>query len=203
MTTKHTFSPEGTFQPQGSQLNTILVLFLFLRLTLLFLYTPQGLLNAYTDYYFYYRSAQLSDAGYYPFLNMWYEYPPLTAYLHVLPYRLVRGFLPAGDIFSLTYRLYATMLGMIFLIFDAGVLVLLHRLAWRLWGSSAANWSAWVYASLSVPLFFWSYSHQSVPTFFCLLALAAYLERQWFKSGLALGLGAAIAFYWLLAPVFP
>lgn len=194
MPTEEPSSHEAIASAPPSQLNTILLLFLLFRLTLLFLYTPQGLMNAYTDYYYYYRSAQLSDNGYYPFVNMWYEYPPLLAYAQVLPYRLVRLFMPSGDIYSLTYRIYALMLGMLFLLFEAGVLILLHRLAHRLWDVQRANWLAWVYSSLSLPVFFWAYSHQSVPTFFCLLSLLWFLDKKQFKSGMALGLGAAAKF---------
>jgi hypothetical protein len=59
----------------SSQLRTIVTLFVILRVTILLMYTPQGLLNAYTDFHHYYRTAQLSDQGFYPYLNAWSEYP--------------------------------------------------------------------------------------------------------------------------------
>ncbi|HEY4723489.1 MAG TPA: hypothetical protein VII92_16660, partial [Anaerolineae bacterium] len=82
---------------RASQLKTIVVLFVALRVTILFLYTPQGLLNAYTDYQHYYRTAQLSDQGYQPFINMWYEYPPFFTYISQGVYRLTQSIVPTGD----------------------------------------------------------------------------------------------------------
>src|SRR5512136_152151 len=95
---------------QPSQLKTIVTLFVILRVTILLMYTPQGLLNAYTDYQHYYRTAQFSDQGYYPFVNLWYEYPPLTTYLSEGVYWLTRNVLPPGDLESITYQIYARLL---------------------------------------------------------------------------------------------
>ena len=52
-----------------SQLKTIVILFVVLRLTVLFFYTPQGLLNAFSDYQHFYRTAQLSYSVYFPYIH--------------------------------------------------------------------------------------------------------------------------------------
>ncbi len=184
------------YLPQG--VLSILVLFLFLRLTILFLYTPQGLLNSYSDYDFYYRTAQLSDKGYYPYINMWYEYPPLLAYLSQFAYEITQRILPAKLMNEFGYAFFLRILGSILLLFDAGVLVLLYRIGAKVWGNAAAAWLSWVYLSLSLPMFFWNYSHQVVPTFFLLLAMDLFLSQRRTLSALALGLGIAAK----LTPLF-
>jgi hypothetical protein len=185
-----------------SQLKTIVTLFIILRVTILFLYTPQGLLNAYTDYQHYYRTAQLSDQGYQPFINMWYEYPPFFTYVSQGVYRLTRAILPAGGLDSFTYQFYARLLGCVLLVFEAGVLILIHQIAARTWGLAKADWLGWVYSSLSLPLFFWNASQNSVVAFFALLAIYWLMKERWARSAVALGLGIATKFtpFFLLAP---
>ncbi len=181
-----------------SQLKTIVILFVVLRVTILLMYTPQGLLNAYVDYQHYYRTAQFTDEGYYPFVNMWYEYPPVTTYLSIGVYRLTRSVLPPGDLDSFTYQVYARLLASVFLIFETGLLITLYRLAARAYGLSRANWVGWVYASLSVPLFFWNASQNSVVVWFALLSLLWLIEGRTKRSAVMLGLGIAAKF----TPVF-
>ncbi|HSQ25648.1 MAG TPA: hypothetical protein VLM80_00860 [Anaerolineales bacterium] len=188
-TTQSLESPGVVHLPQGVM--TILVLFLFLRLTILFLYTPQGLLNSFTDYDFYYRTAQLSDQGYYPYVNMWYEYPPFLAYLPQLAYEITRVILPSTLFEAFGFNFFSRVLGSILLLFDAGVLILLYRLGDQVWGKAAAHWVSWVYLSLSLPMFFWSYSHQVVPVFFLLLAMDLFLSKRYTTSAIALGSGIA------------
>lgn len=172
-----------------SHFKTIVTLFIVLRLTVLFLTTPQGLLNAYTDYQHFYRTAQLSEAGYFPYLNSWSEYPPLLNYTTQLAYTLTRSILPPGDLDSFTYQFFARVLGLILLAFDVGVLVLLHRIARRTWGAERADWLGWVYALLSVPLFYWNYSQTANVAFFTLLAADAFLRARYSRSAVALALG--------------
>ena len=184
-------------------MKTIVTLFVILRVTILLMYTPQGLLNAYTDYQHYYRTAQFADQGFYPFVNMWYEYPPVTTYLSEGVYGLTRLIFPPGDLNNFTYQIYSRLLAAIFLCFETGVLILIHRLATRLWQVERANWLGWVYASLSVPLFFWNASQNSVVMFFTLLAVERFLQARYFTSAASLGLGIAAKFtpVFLLGPV--
>jgi hypothetical protein len=162
-----------------------------MRLTILLFFTPQGLINAYSDYYYYFRSAQLSDAGYYPFLNMWYEYPPLLAYLPLAVYRLTQAVIPVGDIYSFGYQLFARLLGMVFLVFETGVLILLYETAVRVWDRDKAIWLGWVYSALSLPLFFWLYAHQGVVVFFVMLSIFWFITKKYSASAIALGMGVA------------
>ncbi len=187
----------------GSQLNTILTLFVILRLTIILFYVQEGPFNVYTDYYYYYRTAGLSEQGNYPFINMWYEYPPILAYLPQAVYWFTRQIMPMGDIHSLSYQIFARLFGMVLLCFDAGSLVLLHAIGRRLWGVEKADWLAWVYASLSLPLFFLTYVHQVVALFFMLLAIYWFVQEKPGPSAVALALGIASKFTpaFLLGPV--
>jgi hypothetical protein len=184
--------------PHASQLKTIVTLFVVLRVTILFLYTPQGLLNAYTDYHHYFRVAQLSEQGYYPFVNMWSEHPPLQVYTNQVAYSAARTIVPMGGIDSFGYQIFARLLGAMMLLFDAGVLILIHRIAQKVWGLEQANWSGWVYATLSVPLFFWNASQTSDVVFFSVLALYWFIVDRRTRSAVAVSLGIA----YKIIPVF-
>jgi hypothetical protein len=186
----------------ASQLSTIFNLFLILRLIVLFFYTPQGLFNVYVDYNYYYRTALLSEQGKLPFINMWYEYPPVLAYLPQLAYWLTGTMVSPGGVDSIAYQVFLRVLGLLLLIFDGGVLLLIHDIGKRLWGMERANWLGWVYACLSLPLFFWSFSHQVVAVFFLLLSIWWFIRRRLNLSAAALGLGIAakITPFFLLSP---
>jgi hypothetical protein len=182
----------------SSQLKTIVTLFVILRVSILLMYTPQGLLNAYTDFQHYYRVARLSDQGYYLFVNAWSEHPPLQAYTSQTVYSIVRSFMPAGDLTTPTYQFFARLLGAIMLIFETGVLILIHRIATRTWNMERANWLAWVYTALSVPLFYWNASQTSNFVFFTLLAVYWFITNKRSASAVSLALGMLVK----LTPVF-
>jgi hypothetical protein len=172
-----------------SQLVTILVLFVTLRLTVLLLYTPRGLLNAYTDSFYFFRTALLSENGFLPFINMWYEYPPLSAYLVQIAYCVSNNVLPVGPDIEVGFRFFSVVLGAILLLFDTGILVFIHRISMKLWGVEQANLSGWVYMGLGLPLFYWSFAHNNISVFFMLLALDLFLEDKTAASAIATGFG--------------
>jgi hypothetical protein len=188
----------ATSPSSSSQLKTIVTLFVILRVTILLMYTPQGLLNAYTDFQHYYRTAQLSDQGYYPYVNSWSEYPPLLGYTTQAAYSAVRSIMPMGGLTDFSYQVFARLLGAIMLIFETGSLILLHRIATRTWNMERANWLAWVYTALSVPLFYWNASQTSNFVFFTLLATYWFITNKRTASAVSLALGMLIK----LTPVF-
>jgi hypothetical protein len=183
---------------QPSQLKTIITLFVILRVTILLMYTPQGLLNAYTDYQHYYRTAQLSDQGFFPYVNSWSEYPPLLGYTTQAVYSAVQAVMPMGGLSDFSYQVFARLLGAIMLIFETGSLILLHRIAAKAWDMERANWLGWVYSALSVPLFYWNASQTSNFVFFTLLAVYGFMTNKRAASAVALALGMLIK----LTPVF-
>jgi hypothetical protein len=182
----------------SSQLTTIVTLFVILRVTLVLMYTPQGLLNAYTDFHHYFRTAQLSDQGYYPYINSWSEYPPLLNYTTQLVYDIAKRITQMDGIDSFGYQVFARLLGSVMLIFETGVLMLIHRIAARAWNVERANWVSWVYATLSVPLFYWNASQTSNVAFFTLLAMYGFMTARYARSAIALALGIATKF----TPIF-
>ncbi len=188
----------STSPSSSSQLKTIVMLFVILRVTILLLYTPQGLLNAYTDFHHYYRTTQLSDQGYYPYVNSWSEYPPLLGYTTQAVYSAVRSIMPMGGLNDFSYQVFARLLGAIMLIFETGSLILLHRIATRTWAMERANWLAWVYTALSVPLFYWNASQTSNFVFFTLLAVYWFITNKRNASAVSLALGMLVK----LTPVF-
>ncbi len=181
-----------------NQLRTIFILFLFFRLSILFLFSPNGLFNVYTDYHYYYRIARLTDKGFYPFINMWFEYPPVTTYTDIGAYRLLRLIIPQGDLSGIGFIVYTRILGSLLLVFETGTLVLLHKTSEKLWGINTANWTAWIYAMLSIPLFYWNASHNSILIFFMLCAIYLEISKHWIASAIALGISIASKF----TPVF-
>jgi hypothetical protein len=184
--------------PHTSQLKTIVTLFVILRVTIVLMYTPQGLLNAYTDFQHYYRVAQLSDQGYYPYVNAWSEHPVLQTYTSQAIYGFVRSLMPMGDLNSPSYQIFARLLGAVMLIFETGVLILIHRIAAKTWSMTQANWLGWVYAMLSVPLFYWNASQTSNFVFFTLLAVYWFITNK--RTGSAISLALGILFK--MTPVF-
>lgn len=183
--------PTGPSTKEPVHLNTILILFIILRLTILLFFTPQGLLNAFTDTHYYYNTALLSQQGYLPFVNMWYEYPPILAYLVQGVFALIRQVVPVGDLASPSYLLFAIMLRLVVMVFDAGSLVLLYRIARQLWGTETANWTGWVYTALSLPMFYAVFAHHPIVVFWLLLAIDAWLRGSRGGSALAAGMGIA------------
>jgi hypothetical protein len=174
---------------ENSQLATVVLLFISLRIfTILFL-TLGSPLYAYSDFSFYYETAQLSQRGFFPFVNMWYEYPPLLAYLPHLAFASAKGIVSAGWVpLNLQYDLFSRLLAGILLGADSGVLILLHRIGRRAWGMEKANWIAWVYSGLALPFAMIFYAHQIFDVFFLLLALDLFMRKKYVLSGAALGL---------------
>lgn len=189
-------SPQAKTRP--SQFPSIFALYLILRLIVVVFYRQEGLFNVYTDYYYYYRTAMLSEQGNYPLVNMWYEYPPILAYLPQAIYWLVGSFMSMGGVDNLSFLVFYLLLGMVLLACDAGVLLMLHRLGQRLWGEEEADLIAWVYSAQSLPLFFLTYTHQAVPVFFTVLAVYFFTSGKKTSSAAALGLGIVSK----LTPVF-
>jgi hypothetical protein len=194
MTVNHIGSDGASTEGQKSQFLTIFVLFIVLRLSILLLYTPQGLFNAYTDYHYYFQNAAFTEQGRYPFINMWTEYPPISTYAYIGAYRIARLIIPTLAIDNAGYLIFSKILGTLLLVFESGTLLILFRISRNVWGTEKANWVAWVYSSLSLPLFFWNANHNSILVFFLLLSIDLFITRKWYSSSAALGLAIASKF---------
>jgi hypothetical protein len=165
---------------------SILLLFLALRLSLLFFW-PADQLARWSDYDYYYRLASWVDEGKLPYLHYWVEYPPLFPCLSVFLYLLAPR-----------YETYAAGLALVQLLFEAGSLVLLYRIAQHALGEDWAERTTLVYALLFAPLASWWLSFDAIATFFFLLAVERWLADRWMQSALAMGVGGLVKWFPLL-----
>jgi hypothetical protein len=172
----------------------LLMVFVLARLTLAIVYQPyiiEGVergLSAQGDLSYHYAVAALSQDGLYPYADFWYEYPPVFPALSVGLYKLLSFSGPAG------YTAYATALGMLLIAFDAGNLVLIRRIARRLYGDARALEIAWIYALLPMPLILNWWTFDGMIAFFMLLGLALLLEGRAAASGVAVAAGILVKF---------
>jgi hypothetical protein len=166
-------------------------LFVAFRLMWLMAY-PADNLTVYGDYPYYHGLAQLARAGRLPFLGYWVEYPPLFAYL-------IQG------IYALTgdhYHVFATLLAFVMLVFEAGNVVMVFRLAGHVHSRGNALRLAWVYAALFAPTFVMWHNHDVISTFFLLLAADEFLRGRSNRSAVWVGVGAMVKYFpALLLPV--
>jgi 4-amino-4-deoxy-L-arabinose transferase-like glycosyltransferase len=174
-----------TLPPGRAAFSTTAMLFLGIRLGLLFVLPVEALFQ-YGDFQHYYNLAAWSVAGHcpvgpnacLPLLDYWYEFPPIFPYLSIALLHLVgRGGLPP-------FHTYAYALTLVLLLADFGSLWLVYRLGRRLHGDETANWLALVYALLPAPLILGWWTFDGLTTFWMLLALWALLER---RDALAVG----------------
>ena len=172
----------------------ILVLFLSSRLMMLLAFPLENLIT-YGDYQHYFNLASLSRAGgctifvgteqgCYPFIDYWYEFPPIFAYMNIAIYSLAGAQL----------KNYIFLLSLVLLLVECGNLYLLYRLAFGLFGRSRALNSAWIYTALFIPIFFWLGNFDALTTFFILLGLYSIITNRKIVLGLALGLGTMTKF---------
>lgn len=143
-----------------SDFGLILLLFFTSRVMLLLAFPPENLIT-YGDYQHYFNLADLTRQGLYPFLDYWYEFPPIFPYLNIAVYSLAGGQL----------KNYIVLLAFVLLLVEAANLYLLYRLALSLYGPARALQTAWIYTALFVPVFFWLGNFDALTTFFILLGL--------------------------------
>jgi hypothetical protein len=109
----------------------LLALFVALRLMMLATF-PADNLTLFGDYPYYYELAAFCEQGALPYIHYWSEYPPLFPFLSVGLYRL--SVLLGGG-----YHIYVTLLGLVMLGADTGNLLLVLRLAERLYSAATAE----------------------------------------------------------------
>ncbi len=167
----------GTFSPWRStskgepsprrEFWLVLVLFVGFRMMALLAFRPGGQVLDFSDFYWYREFAELTRQGYFPSVNLWSPYPPLFPLLMVGLW-WVSSLLPPWEFPNLWFTL---LLGGVFLLFEAGNLVLLYAIAGRVADRRAALRSAWFYALLFVPVYTLTGWFESFPLFFFLLGL--------------------------------
>ncbi len=181
-----------TFKTVQHDLPLLIIVFLCLRLSLLMAFQPiyldgmeQGITRG-GDYLYYYQLAQLSEGGALPFREWWSEFPPLWSAVEVGLYQL----LGAG----VNYTAFATLLAVIMIASDLGILLIMRVIATRLYGEEVGAVLAWVYALLPTALIqaFWSF--EPLMTVCLLGGLLLLLRHQSTASAFVWGLGALLKF---------
>lgn len=192
-----TNSPHKNHLDYGSSpasFSLIFILFFTSRLMLLMAFPLENLV-VYGDYQHYFNLADMSrlggcalftgaQQGCLPFIDYWYEFPPIFPYLNITLYTL------AGQ----QFKNYILLLGFVLLLVESGNLYLLYRLALTLHGPTAAIDIAWIYTALFIPIFFWLGNFDALTAFFILSGLYALTKNKNMLLGLALGLGAMVKF---------
>lgn len=179
--------PSAQTKPARSHATTgfslILVLFFTSRLMLLLAFPPENLIF-YGDYQHYFNLSDMTRQGLYPFIDYWYEFPPVFPYLNIAVYAL------AGQ----QLKNYILVLAFILLLVECGNLYLIYRLAVTLRGPGQAIQVAWIYTVLFIPIFFWLGNFDALTTFFILLGLYSLIRHKHKLLALALGLGTMVKF---------
>ncbi len=182
-----TYFPEPGPARQSADFGLALALFVAFRLLSLFLLRPGGYLRDWSDFDTFFGIASLSDYGLRPFLNFWLEWPPLLPWLAVGAYKLSLFLPPWPDDPRLWFIL---ILGTVFVLFEIGNFLLIHRLARRLFTSTeAVNRVLWLYAGLFPPVYAMLGFFDGIALFFMLLALELLLSERRVFSAISVGVG--------------
>lgn len=179
---------DGPGQPDFFR--TGLLLALGLRLILL-MAMPADSLFAYGDFQHHYNLAVWSLPGQcptgpapcWPLLDYWYEYPPLFAAISIGLVRLLGG----GELPP--FHVYGYGLAFLLLVVDVANMLVLRRIAQRLYGAPTADWMALAYGLMPAPLVLGWWTFDGLTTLWTLLGLWAFIERRDGVSSLAIGLG--------------
>lgn len=167
----------------------LLILFISLRVLLLLVYQPlvlQGVERGIAvggDFQTYFQIASLSDTVGLPLRDWWSEFPPLWTYFSVAIYKVQPN-----------YSGFSLVLGLVFLAADVGNLVLIRKIATRLYSVETGQALAWVYALLLAPLVFIFWTFEGLVAFFMLLSLWWLLRERDRLAGLGMALGALVKF---------
>ena len=133
---------------------------------------------------------RLMHSGYTPYVGFYFPYPPVFAYIVYT----VTALLPTID----GFRMFSILT-------DAGVIIVLWKLAQKLVGVKGASTAVIAYALLPVSIFEsgWNAHFEPLPNLLLLLALWLFIENRYKGSGVLLGLSIATKIYpAIVAPIF-
>ncbi len=168
----------------------LLALFVAFRLLTLLLLKPGGFIRDWSDFDTYLGIAQLSDYGLYPYLHFWLEWPPLVPWLMVGAYRLSL-LIP---VWTEDPRLwFVTILGAVFVLFEAGNFWLVYRLARRLLTGRADILRVLaMYALLFPPVYAMLGFFDGMALFFILFSLDLLLADRFKGAAMAAAVGTLV-----------
>ncbi len=157
------------------------VLFLASRLVL-FTSLPIIGVKGYGDAFHFFRLAEMGR----PFIDYWVEFPPIFPVISTLLFRIV-----AGREFAYYYAL-----AMLLTLFQAANVLLVQRLARRLFKDGSAEKRVWLYFSLLIGLGYGWWFFDPIPVFAMLLGLDLFFEGKNMRAGIVLAMG-------VLTKIFP
>ncbi len=164
-----------------SEFYMVLGLFIAWRLMSLLLMTPSSPFTAsHSDYQYYYEVGKLTGAGYYPYINYWFEYPPVFTYIAIGVYKLTEWA-------HRDYAYFSQILALTLLPFEVLTLTCLYLIARRLYNLVTAVRLCWIYSALLLPAFFWQYSFDTMVAGLTLLAFYFLLSEKRNASAIVLG----------------
>lgn len=174
----------------------LLALFVTLRLFVVIFMRAGGFWTDYSDYWWYYEAAALTDHGYVIWRDFWSDYPPLFYMLVVGLYRLTT-LLPTWSQPTLWFYV---LFGSVMVLAETGNFVMLYWLARRIYAGrpEAALRPLWLYAGLFGPIFVLAGYLDHLALFWLLLALLLAVQRRFVLSALATGVGFMIKLFPLL-----
>ena len=167
----------------------VFVQFVVLRLMLALLWQPFAFYERGSDAGAYEQRARLALQGLQPYLDYWVEYPP------VFPWT-ASGLKMLSLHVGGTEAAFQVLFSLSMVVFEAGILLLIYRIACRVWDPSRALMAALAYALLFFPLYIANRHFEPMPVFFLLLGLYAVIENRRHAAAMALSLG-------MLTKIFP
>lgn len=167
----------------------ILVQFVLLRLGLALLWRPVGLFERGSDVGAYEQRARLALQGLQPYLDYWVEYPPLFPWM-ASGLKLLS--VPLGGDEAAFQVLFSLML----VVFETGILWLIHAIAVRVWDEPRGLVTAAAYAALFYPIYIANRHFESIAVFFLLLGVYLVIRERRHTATLAIALG-------MLTKLFP
>ncbi len=160
----------------------VLAQFIALRALLAFLWQPFGFFERGSDVGAFEQRARLALRGLQPYTDYWVEYPPAFPWA-ATGLKLLSVHFGGGE------AAFQVLFSLFILLFEAGTLVLIHRIALRVYDPSRALAAAVVYAFLFFPLYIANRHFEAMAVFFLLLGIYAVIEGRRHSAAVALTLG--------------
>lgn len=167
----------------------IFVQFVLLRLGLALLWRPIGLFERGSDVGAYEQRARLALQGLQPYLDYWVEYPPVFPWI-ASGLKLLS--VPLGG----DEAAFQVLFSLAMVVFEAGILWLIHAIAVRIWDEPRGLVTAAAYAALFYPIYIANRHFESIAVFFLLLGVYLVIRERRHTAALVIALG-------MLTKLFP